>query len=115
MTCYGFECSQCNGGKFIFKKYPSQDLLSNLNAVISTNEKSWILTGHVIFKLRYNQIYQLKTTHVIHNPAYTKYVVKFLNILLGFGWLYFSELFIIQLNAYSGLQTYYEPKDMYKR
>ena len=29
------------------------------------------LTGHVIFKLRYNQIYQLKTTHVIYNPAYT--------------------------------------------
>ena len=22
------------------------------------------ITGHVIFKLRYNQIYQLKTTHV---------------------------------------------------
>ena len=27
-----------------------------------TNEKNWILTGHVIFKLRYNQIHQLKTT-----------------------------------------------------
>ena len=23
------------------------------------------ITGHVIFKLRYNQIYQLKTTHVV--------------------------------------------------
>ena len=23
-----------------------------------------IITGHVIFKLRYNQIYQLKTTHL---------------------------------------------------
>ena len=44
------------------KKNPLQDLLSSLNAVISTNERNWILTGHVIFKLRYNQIYQLKTT-----------------------------------------------------
>ena len=24
------------------------------------------LTGHVIFKLRYNQIYQLKTTYVLY-------------------------------------------------
>ena len=54
---------QCIGGKFICKKYPLQDLLSSLNAVIiSTNERNWILAGHVIFKLRYNQIYQLKTT-----------------------------------------------------
>ena len=44
------------------KKNPLQDLLSSLNAVISTNERNWILTGHVIFKLRYNQIYLLKTT-----------------------------------------------------
>ena len=40
------------GGKFIDKKNPLQDLLSSLNAVISTNERNWILTGHVIFKLR---------------------------------------------------------------
>ena len=25
------------------------------------------ITGHVIFKLRYNQIYQLKTTHKVKN------------------------------------------------
>ena len=50
------------GTFFFFKKKTLQDLLSSLNAVISTNEKNWILTGHVIFKLRYNQIYQLKTT-----------------------------------------------------
>ena len=37
-------------------------MLSSLNAVISTNERNWILTGYVIFKLRYNQIYQLETT-----------------------------------------------------
>ena len=34
-----------------------------MNAVISTNEMAWILTGHVTFKLRYNQIYQMKTTY----------------------------------------------------
>ena len=45
------------------KKNPFQDLLSSMNAVISTNERAWILTGHVTFKLRYNQIYQMKTTH----------------------------------------------------
>ena len=44
------------------KKNPLQDLLSSLNAVISTNERTEFITGHVIFKLRYNQIYQLKTT-----------------------------------------------------
>ena len=48
----------------LFKKNPLQDLLSSLNAVISTNETNWILTDHVIFKFRYNQIYQLKTTIV---------------------------------------------------
>ena len=39
-------------------------MLSSLNAVISTNERNWILTGHEIFKLCYNQLYQLKTTMV---------------------------------------------------
>ena len=33
-----------------------------MNAVISTNERAWILTGHVTFKLCYNQIYQMKNT-----------------------------------------------------
>ena len=28
-----------------------------MNAVISTNERAWTLTGHVTFKLHYNQIY----------------------------------------------------------
>ena len=31
-----------------FQKNSLQDLLSSLNAVISTNERNWILTGHVI-------------------------------------------------------------------
>ena len=38
------------------KKNSLQDLLSSLNAVISTNERHWIITGHLTFKLRYNQI-----------------------------------------------------------
>ena len=42
------------------KKNPLQDLLSSPIAVISTNERNWILEGHVIFELRYNQINQLK-------------------------------------------------------
>ena len=36
------------------KKNLLQDLLSSLNALISTNERHW--TVHVTFKLRYNQI-----------------------------------------------------------
>ena len=64
------------------KKNPLQDLLSSLNLVISTNEMNRILTGHMIFKLLYNQIYQLKTTHMsiqglsyrsgIQNKIYTQ-------------------------------------------
>ena len=37
-----------------------EDLLSSLNSVISTD--------HVIFKLRYNEIYQMKTP--IENPIF---------------------------------------------
>mgnify|MGYP006888702939 FL=1 len=44
------------------KTNPLQDLVSIMNAVISTNERAWSLTGHVTFKLPYNQIYQMKTT-----------------------------------------------------
>jgi hypothetical protein len=40
------------GGKFIFQKTTLQDLLSSLNAVISTNS-TWIITGHVIHNLAY--------------------------------------------------------------
>ena len=44
------------------KKNPLKDLLSVLNFVISTNERNEMLTDHVIFKLRYNDIYLMKTT-----------------------------------------------------
>ena len=49
------------GGKFIFSKNPLQDLLSSLNAVISTNESTRFLTGHVIYNLAYTHKFQLKT------------------------------------------------------
>ena len=40
------------GGKSIFtKKNPLQDFLSGLNAVISTNESTEFITGHVGGKL----------------------------------------------------------------
>ena len=38
------------------KENPLQDYLSSLNAVISANERHWIITGHVTFKLHHNQI-----------------------------------------------------------
>ena len=43
------------GGNFIVKKNPLQDLLSSMNAVISTNERAWILTGHVTFNRYYTK------------------------------------------------------------
>ena len=33
----------------LFKKKPLQDFLSSLNAVISTNESTEFITGHVIY------------------------------------------------------------------
>ena len=59
MTCYN--SSALIGGKFILKK-PLQDLLSSLNAVISTNESTQIITGHVIYNPAYTYKFQLKTT-----------------------------------------------------
>ena len=55
------------GRKFICKKNPLQDLLSSLNSVISTNERNGILADHVIFKLRYNEIYHMKTTNDLNH------------------------------------------------
>ena len=46
----------------LFLKNPLQDLLSSLNAVISTNESSQIITGHVIYNPAYTYKFQLKTT-----------------------------------------------------
>ena len=52
------------GGKFIFKTNPSQDFLSSLNAVISTNESTEFITGHVIYNPAYTYKFQLKTTNL---------------------------------------------------
>ena len=51
----------CIGGKFICKKN-LQDLLSSLNAVISTNESTQIITSRVIYNPAYIYKFQLKTT-----------------------------------------------------
>ena len=44
------------------KKNPLQDLLSSLNTVISTNESTEFITGHVIYNPAYTYKFQLKTT-----------------------------------------------------
>ena len=44
MTWYRFECSHCIGGKLLL-----QDLLTCLNAVISTNESTRFITGHMVY------------------------------------------------------------------
>ena len=64
MTCYKFELLALV--ESLFLKNPLQDLLSSLNAVISTNESSRIKTGHVIYNPAYTYKFQLKTTKVKH-------------------------------------------------
>ena len=61
MTCYNFECY--HWWKIYFeKKNPLQDLLSSLNAEISTNESTEFIIGHVIYNPAYTYKFQLKTT-----------------------------------------------------
>ena len=48
-------------------KNPLQDMLSSLNAVISTNESTQVITGHVIYNPAYSYKFQLKTTIVLAN------------------------------------------------
>ena len=36
-----------------FQKNPLQDLISSLNAVISTNESTRFITGHMVYNLAY--------------------------------------------------------------
>ena len=56
----------------LFQKNPLQDLLSSLNTVISTDESTHIVTGHVIYNLVYTYKFQLKTTYV----SYLRLVIK---------------------------------------
>ena len=46
------------------QKNPLQDVLSSLNAVISINESTEFITGHVIYNPAYTYNFQLKTTQV---------------------------------------------------
>ena len=49
-----------------FQNNPLQDLLSSLNAVISTNESTWFVTGHIIYNLAYTyKILTLQTTTTV--------------------------------------------------
>ena len=48
----------------VFLKNPLQYLLSSLNAVISTNEITQIIAGHVIYNPSYTYKFQLKTTKI---------------------------------------------------
>ena len=41
------------GGKFIFTKNPLQDLLSSVNAIISTNERVEFVTDHMTYNPAY--------------------------------------------------------------
>jgi hypothetical protein len=50
------------GGKFICQKNPLQDLLSSLKPVTSTTESTQIKTVHVIYNPAYTYKFQLKTT-----------------------------------------------------
>ena len=46
------------------KRNPLQDLFTSLNTVISTNESTQIITGHVIYNPAYTHEFQLKTTFI---------------------------------------------------
>ena len=46
-----------------FQKNPVQDFLSSLDAVNSTNESTWFITGHMVYNLAYIEILQTTTTH----------------------------------------------------
>ena len=63
----------------LFKKNPLQDLLSSLNAVISTNESTQIITGHVIYNPAYTYKLQLKTTQM---TVLSRFLQMFI-VLLG--------------------------------
>ena len=53
------------------KTNPLQDLLSSLNAAISTNESTWFTTGHMVYNLAYTYILQTTTSL---NPTHDKFL-----------------------------------------
>ena len=58
--------------------------------VISTNERNWILTDHVIFKLRYNEIYQMKNTKDLDQNKDIIYKINFYEFLKDSVWFQFD-------------------------
>ena len=73
MTCYNFECSN-------WWKIYLQDLLSSLNAVILTNESTWIITGHVIYNPAFTYKFQLKTTMICYDLNLTSIFTNLRNL-----------------------------------
>ena len=64
-----------------FQKNPLQDLLSILNAVISTNESTKFIIGHMIYNLAYTYILQTTTTvnplqDCGNHPIFRKYYLS---------------------------------------
>ena len=49
MTCYKFKCS--HWWNIYLKENPLQDLLSSVNAAISTNERIEFIKGHMTYNL----------------------------------------------------------------
>ena len=50
---------------FFCQKNPLQDLLSRLNAAISTNESTQFITRHMVHNLAYTEILQTTTTLIL--------------------------------------------------
>ena len=53
------------------QKNPLQNWLSSLNAVISTNESTEFITGHVIYNLAYTYKFQVKTTMIYFSAVFS--------------------------------------------
>ena len=65
------------GGRFILKKNPLQDFLSSLIAVISTNESTGFITGHVNYNPAYTYKFQMKTTlKLTYHVQHTVYLLE---------------------------------------
>ena len=55
-----------------FQKDPLQDLLSSLNALMSTNESNQFITGHMVYNLVYTEILQTTTTLICSGIFFLK-------------------------------------------
>ena len=82
------------------KKNPLHDLLSSLNAVISTNESTRIMTGHVIYNPAYTYL-QISTENHLSMPlvhqklsGVTVHVAQPLTLNLSYSECEFVCLFV---------------------